>query len=170
VKATTTVRKLQPDALIRTSAETAYTGNNVYNATAAGQSKSQTVANAAKATFLVQVQNDGNVAEALKLTGYGAGSSGWTVQYFDAQTGGADITASVTGSGWTTASLAAGATTVIRLEVTPSSAGAVLTKDFAITAASTLDPTKQDTVKATVSVAGRSTLLTRLWRLLARFL
>lgn len=123
-KATTTVINHRPDNHIKNSAEAAaaYIGDNVYNTDGANQTKSQNVDAGATVVYHVRLQNDGNYAEAYTVTGTGSGTSAhaaWTVRYYNALTGGTEITSSVTGAGWTSASLAPGATAEIRCEVTP---------------------------------------------------
>jgi len=141
-----------PDLLIRTAAETAYTGDNVYNTTAVSQTKTQTVTAPATASYALKIQNDGNAADAFKVTA-SAGDTAWTVKYYDALTGGTDITSQVTGSaGWTTASLAAVGTKEFRVDITPlatAASGAV--KDVLVSVISVADGAKRDVVKATTT-------------------
>ena len=105
-----------PDLLVRNAAEAGFAGDNVYNLTGSGQSRSQTVQPGASAVYIFRVQNDGNSVDAFTLTGTGA-SSGWSVAY--AAVGGGDITAQVAGSGWSTGDLARGAYADVQLTVTP---------------------------------------------------
>jgi uncharacterized membrane protein len=132
-----------------------YVGDNVYNLTGAGQTKVQTVANGVTATYHLKLQNDGNVSDTFKVTGP-PGSSGWTVRYYDAVSGGNDITAEVTGAGWTSGSLAPGASLEFRVEVTPGPTvrGGVVKHVF-VTATSVGNPTRQDVVKASTTVERR---------------
>ena len=67
--------RYQPDALLRLSSESAYTGNGVYNADGTGQTKSQLVAAGGTGQYLFQVQNDGSTADSITVTGP-AGSDG----------------------------------------------------------------------------------------------
>jgi len=142
----------KPDAAIRTGAESEYSGDNVYSTTGAGQTKTQLANTATAALYYVNVQNDGNVAEAIKLKS-SAAPSGWTLKYFNNETN-AEITSAIIGSsGWNTAVLAPGATQVLRLEVKPSSsvAGGVKS-NVTLTATSTGNTTIKDVVIATTEV------------------
>jgi hypothetical protein len=81
-----------------------------------------------------------------------AGSAGWTIKYFNAATGGTEITASVTKGGWLTPPLARGATREVRVEVTPgSTVAASATRDVLVKVRSFADLSKLDVVKATTT-------------------
>jgi hypothetical protein len=129
-------------------------GNNVYNLDGTNQTKTQTKSANSPATYILRVQNDGGSSDKFKITGT-AGGSGWTVQYFDAVSGGTNITSLVTGSGWTTpASLASQAYKDIRVVVTPDTTLEGSTqKDVLVMATSVATPTKKDVVKASTLVA-----------------
>lgn len=90
------------------------------------------------AVFQLQLRNGGNQPNQFKMRGP-AGNSMWTVRYFDAPTGGNDITSSVTGAeGWTTPDIMAPYDTMFfRIEVTPTAAapkGAILEIPIAVEA------------------------------------
>lgn len=138
----------QPDLAIRYAYGTSVAGNDVYNVTGENQSQIQPVTPGLTAAFVVTIQNDAAAADAVTLTGP-AGGAGWAINYFDAPTGGNDITAEVTGAGWTTGSLGAGAAREIRVELSPAvSLPGGRQVDVRVTAASTGDPTARDTVLA----------------------
>lgn len=142
-----------PDVLVRNLADAAFIGSGVYNTTGAGQTKAQTVANAVKATYVLRLQNHGLVSGTFKVTGT-AGSSSFVVAYFDAASGGSNITGLVAAAGWTSPVLAPAGTKDLRVEVTPAAATAGgVVKDVLVTAQATLDATKQDAVKASTTVA-----------------
>lgn len=125
-----------------------FLGNDIINSDGTYQTKTLYAEAGATAVFDVRVQNDGFNADTFKVTGP-AGGSGWTVTYYDALTGGNNITSSVTGSGWTTPSLTQGSTYDLRVVVSPDSTLADgETKDLLIVATSVGDGTKSDTVKA----------------------
>jgi uncharacterized membrane protein len=151
VKASTTVRiRYRPDMLMRNPGEVTWTGDDIYNTTGTDQTKAQTVATSKMAKYYLKVQNDGNVTDSFTITGT-KGNSQWTVKYYDALSGGNDITDQVTGTGWTV-SLAAGGTKQFRVEVTPGSGVASGTvKNVLVKATSTGDPTKKDAVKASTT-------------------
>jgi len=105
-KISTTVNGTIPDGQIRLSDGT-FVGQDVYSTDRTVQFTSRTVQSGSTASFVVRVQNDGNVAGTFTITGTGS-STGWTVTYYEFS-GGADITSAVTGAGKTTPSLSPGA-------------------------------------------------------------
>jgi uncharacterized repeat protein (TIGR01451 family) len=110
----------QPDAMIKLASEGAgaYATDNVYEATATTQVKSQGVVSASTAIYNVLFQNDGNVSDNIVVTQAAADNcAGYTIQYLDNTT--TDRTAAVTGAGYTVTGLAAGAGTTWTLRVTP---------------------------------------------------
>ncbi len=142
----------QPDNQIRNQGDGAYIGDGIYNTDGSSQTKSQTVDNNVTATYEIKIENDGNVSDTFTVTGL-AGGSGWTVTYYDALAGGTDITAQVTGAGWSTGALASAASTEIRVEVTPDgTVAAGSSKDVLVTSTSAGDAS-QDVVKATTVTA-----------------
>lgn len=149
---TTVIAKDQVDAMIRNKGETDadYKSPNVYESTPITQIKTQSVNAGVAATYEVKVENDGNEAHDYVLKGTGD-STGWTVRYYDALSGGTDITGLITGSG-KTISLTPGASQSLRFEVTPAalpnSPASGSTKDVIVTASGTVD----DSVKATTTV------------------
>lgn len=152
----------KPDMLIKAAADTAFTGDNIYNADADQQTITQIVQSNATATYPLEIQNDGNFSDTFTLTGP-AGGNGWTVRYFDASTAGNDITAQITGNGWSTGLMAGGSMKALRVEVTPDATVAESTaKDLQIRAVSASDSTAVDVVQASTEKAGplKSVLLT----------
>ncbi|HEV8292336.1 MAG TPA: carbohydrate-binding protein, partial [Tepidisphaeraceae bacterium] len=93
-------------------------------------------------TYLLEVQNKGNVSDALRITGP-TGGTGFTLKYFDDYEAGNDITAAVTSGGWLTPKLAANAHQDIRVQILPSTSDV---HTFTITATSVGDAGKRDTV------------------------
>lgn len=151
---TTTASARQPDNHIKLTSEAAtlYVGDNIYNTDGTSQTKSMYVDQLQAASYTIRIQNDGNASDNITVTGT-AGNASFTVAYFDAASGGTNITSSVTGSGWATGSLAAGATKEIRVEVTPTASAAVgSTYNVLVTSTSASDNTKRDAVKATTTV------------------
>jgi uncharacterized repeat protein (TIGR01451 family) len=144
----------QPDAMVKLSAEGAggYAADNVYEAAAATQVKSQGVISASTAIYNVIFQNDGNVSDNLAITQAAADNcTGFTVQYLDNTS--TDRTAAVTGAGHTITGLAAGAGTTWTLRVTPAGTvtGGSPACGVSVTATSAGDGTKKDQVRATTS-------------------
>lgn len=107
-------------------------GSNVYNATGASQTVTQNAARGQKKVYYVTVQNDGNVANTFVAKGT-ASSTGYAVAYF-ASTTTSNISYAMTHSGYSTGSLAVGATKIIRVEITSlSTAPHGSTKSVAVT-------------------------------------
>lgn len=141
------------DLTIRNASEPASSasGDGIYNTDAASQNRAQIVSNSSAATYFVEVQNDGEAADSFAVTAPFA-PSGWTAQYF-MDTTNTNITAAITASGgWNTGALNAGASTRLRVEITPG-ASVAGSSNFAslITASSTADTSKKDMVRATTS-------------------
>jgi hypothetical protein len=112
------VKAYQPDVAIHAIVSEELKGGHIYNLDDE-QTAEMGVPRNAPAVYEVMVRNDGNTADALTLFGIGD-KDGWTVTYYDCVKGGNDITAAVTGTGWTTPSLEPCGFTVIRMEATPS--------------------------------------------------
>jgi len=152
VKAVTTLMKFQPDLALCNYGEAGYTGGGVINLDGTNQSKAQTGTAGAMLTYLFSLKNTGSTADSFTLTST-AGGSGWRLQYVDRGTG-ADITTAITGSGFKTAKVAAGTTLLYTLHiwadttVMPNTA-----KTLLITAASAIDSTQKDVVKAVTTLA-----------------
>ncbi len=149
IAATTCVPTPKPDLMLRAvqSSSTPFTGENVYNTTGAGQTLSKATNPGVTTPFFLRVRNNGDGLDSIKITGPG-GNATWYVHYFNAASGGTDITFQVTGGGWTVV-VAAGAAVDFRAEVTPdpsSPGNAAYT--LGILAASQGDPSKSDLVKA----------------------
>lgn len=103
-----------PDGLIRKDGSNDWKGGNVYGP-ATGQTVRQRTQRRHTATTRWRVQNDGERADAFRLLGAGS-SARFRVRYF---AGGNDVTAAVVAGTHRTATLAPGAWTTLRVEVTP---------------------------------------------------
>lgn len=149
----------QPDGLIRPHRITEYVGDDLYNNSGDSQTATETTYNERAAIYYVRLCNDGNFADDLTVVG-ASSCSGWTVTYFDAQTG-EDITGSITQTGSSTGSLRAGYCGEIRIEVVPGAAIPISgTCEVLVTATSAADPGKSDTVKAVTICDGPEPPLT----------
>lgn len=115
---TTCTLRDNPDIQIKESSAVSYTGNGVYNTTAAGQTLSASINNTRVVSYYIKLENDGNVTTAFTITG-SASTGGWIITYYDAPDGGNDITITVTGLGWLSNVLTYAATQEIRVEVSP---------------------------------------------------
>jgi hypothetical protein len=143
-----TVVRHQPDERIRRGVTGAYTADDVYNTTGAGQARTASVGALGSATFYALVQNDGTVPDTFRLRG-GASTSRFAVRYFVA---GVDRTGAITAGTYATSILTPGASVVVRVVVTarvgtPRGAGV----SRLLTATSVAQPAAEDAVKATVT-------------------
>jgi hypothetical protein len=136
----------QPDNQIKNSSETSYIGDNIYNQTGVDQTKSQSVAPNNTAIYHVKIENDGNGQDGFNVREVFPTDVDWNVQYFDALSGGNNITAQVTSTGWGTGALNPGQFREIRIEVTPTPTGSQLHTYLMSTSQN--DDTKRDVVQA----------------------
>ena len=141
----------QPDLMIKlaSEADTAYVIDNLYQAVVTNlQTKGQSTLNSTAASYAVMIQNDGSVSDSFVITGT-AGTASFAVQYLDELS--VDRTAAVIGAGYTVAALAADASVVWTLKVTPAVAVSGGTSfPVTVTATSSTDITKKDQI-ATVT-------------------
>ena len=135
-----------PDAEIGASSFI-YVGNDIYNTTAAGQTRAMSIERGNSRLFRVRIQNDGLVPAAFTLKGTGA-ASGYTVTYIK-YAGGADITAAVRSGTFSTGTLARGQNFALNM-IVKLSASAANTGAFLVTAKST-PGTPSDTVKGIIN-------------------
>ena len=134
-----------PDAEIGTFSGN-YVGNNVYNATAVGQTKTMQIARGSSQYFPVLVKNDGQVPASFKLKSTGA-APGYTVTYVN-YANGANITTAVRKGSFSTVTLAPGASFAMKMTVKVA-ATAAASGTFVVTASSTAG-TQPDVVKGIV--------------------
>ena len=137
----------QPDAMVKLPAEAdaAYFYNYWYENPAVLQVKSASALATATASYRVRFENDGQNADAFRITGTGSTAT-FAVQYLDGS--GVDRTAAVTGTGYTETALAPLAATTWTVNVTPLPSGGAggTTHTVAVTATSTGDPVRSDQV------------------------
>jgi hypothetical protein len=103
-----------PDGLIRKAGSSTWKGGNVYGA-ATGQTVKQRAHRRHTATSFWKVQNDGERTDTFLLEGTRS-TRRFKVHYFAGST---DVTSAVVAGTYRTAALVAGASTVLRIEVTP---------------------------------------------------
>lgn len=135
----------RPDGRIRLGTSGAYVGNNVYNTTGAGQSKTGSAKKGKTITFGISIQNDGTGADRFTVKATGTAAGAYTVKYFSGST---DITAKVVAGTYRTPSLAPGAASLVTAKVTVKTtapAGSKVTRLVTITSAGS--STKKDAVK-----------------------
>ena len=133
----------RPDGRIRLSSG-AYVGNNVYNTTGSGQSRTGAAKRGKTITFGISIQNDGTSADSFKVRATGSATSRYTMKYLHGST---DITARVVAGTFRTSSLAPGAAYAITARVTVKStaaAGSKVTRLVTITSAAST--TRKDVV------------------------
>jgi hypothetical protein len=104
----------RPDGRIRKGATGPLAGDGVYNETGTGQTRSGTAARGSSVTYFASVQNDAPYADVLDLQGT-ASTARFRVRYLRGTT---DITAAMVAGTYATASLAPGATQVLKVVVT----------------------------------------------------
>jgi uncharacterized repeat protein (TIGR01451 family) len=152
------------DAQIKLGSEGAgsYYSDNVYEATASTQVKSQGVGSGNAAAYNILFQNDSSATDSLVVTQASATNcASYTIQYLDDTS--TDRTSSVQGSGYTISSLAAADGRTWTLNVTPSASinGSAPACVVSVTATSSGDGTKTDQVKATTSSTSASVSLVK---------
>lgn len=144
---------IQPDMAIRGQSSAGYVGEEQYSGDGQVQAATTPVMPSATTVFTLKITNQGTVADTYKITGTGSNVY-WTVNYFSAETGGTNVSTDVTktGDGWSTGTIAAGASRTFRVEVRArSDAPANDTYALSITATSVANPAKFDTVQATTT-------------------
>ena len=152
VKAITTVQvSYQPDNQIKNSNDAFYIGDNIYNLDGTNQTGEQIVSSGVFAVYHIKIENDGDASDQIVVKGTPS-SQGWDVKYYDALTGGTEITEDIIGSGWSTGELSIGEFKEVRVEITPSSAPDGSSYGVLITSTSYNDTTKKDVVKAITMV------------------
>lgn len=142
---------VQPDLQIRTDDELLYVGDDIYNDLPL-QTKSQTIGEGMVAIYDIKLENERFASDRFIITCSGRNEN-WNVSYFDTLSQ-ADITDAVTGAGWSSPVLPSGGSLELILEITPElniPDGSVL--EELITAASSSNPDKDDTVKAVTTFA-----------------
>jgi Kelch motif len=143
----------QPDAQIRLSSESSFVGNNVYNSTGAGQTRSVSGTAGQKQSFVARVQNDGNAVDGFTFHGCAA-TTGFTIRYFAGATGTSDITSAVVAGTYTVAAVAPASTRAVRVEITPAaSTPSGATQSCRTATTSSTQPNLTDAVLATVTVS-----------------
>jgi uncharacterized membrane protein len=145
---TTVPLQAKVDLLVRTKAETMYTGDNLYTTDGATQQKNQTVAHGVFANYYIAVQNDGNAPDTITLT-VSTLPTGWMVTAYNGTTW-ADITTELT-KGLTISNLAPKAMLPIYLAI-KSTAGTAAPCPITFTATSGNDPTNTDAARVVTSL------------------
>ncbi len=136
----------QPDLTIKKSGDATALGNNIYNTTGVGQTRTVTTARGTSKTFVIKIWNDSSSPDTYLVKGAGT-QTGFTVKYLKGASGTTDITAAVLAGTYKTASINAGGGVVIRMVVTiAANAATGVTRDFLVTATSSRDSSAKDAV------------------------
>ena len=138
-------RFYKTDALIKRSTDTTFVGGGVYNTTGVNQSVAQTISGTMTGVYNIKLQNEGNAPDTFTVT-EPAGNANWTIAYLDATS--QDITAQVTGGGWTSPQVADGAAYDLQLQVSDNAAADGSSTDVLTLVTSGNDTTSQDAVLA----------------------
>jgi len=137
----------RPDSMIGLQSDGSdYVGENIFNLTGNNQEKDKTIYLGQALEYYIKINNAGNVSpESMTLTGTG-NSADWKIYYYDAKSGGNDVTSQIVGSGWASPALTPGASFEVRM-VAQSTGTTVSTKEIYITATSVSDTTRKDVVR-----------------------
>ena len=136
----------QPDMQVRRLTDAIYAGEGVFNSDGSNQTKSIRALVGAVAVYPLLLVNTGNLTNYFAIRA-GAGGGGWSVRYFDAVTGGGDITGEITDVG-TVVSLIPGGSWEFHAEITPDgSVPGGSSNVIFVTATSVANPQRADTVK-----------------------
>ncbi len=142
------------DGLIRNLGETLFVGEGKF--TVGEQTKQQTVPAGQSAVYQFQAKYSGNQPDAIRLAGP-PGGSGWTIRYFDAISGGTEITDQViSAGGFAFGTVQPGGVRGFRLEVTPGlSVPGNTVQTVAVTLISGVMPTHGDQLVAATTARPR---------------
>jgi hypothetical protein len=143
----------RPDMLIQVHRDTVFIGDNVYNLTAADQTR-EGLGGFYPQIFKFRVQNDGTAADSFIVKGP-AGDANWRLAYYDSlafgRNGGKNIDAAVTGSGWNTGSIDPGKFREFRVELLPLKAPGNDVRTMTFSIESVHDTSKKDVTKAIIT-------------------
>jgi len=156
---TTVFKEFQPDNLIATlESYSDITGEAIYNTDGTDQTRTRSIANGASAAYYIKIENDANTTDEVIVKGRGS-SGDWALTYYDAKTGGNNITSSIEGSGWSTGILASGGTREVRM-VVANSGSTISTLEALVTSESKTQSTMKDAVKAVATAVTTTTTTT----------
>ena len=141
----------RPDAMIGLNVDGSdYIGENIFNKTGYGQTKSKVMSSGETAIYYLKIKNSGNVSpDRMVISGTGS-STDWQISYYDSKSGSNDVTAQVTGAGLVTRTLASSESIEMRMAVM-STGKLVNTKEAFVTVSSYNNTSRVDTVKSVTS-------------------
>ncbi|MBN1815708.1 MAG: hypothetical protein JW828_00010 [Sedimentisphaerales bacterium] len=138
--------QIQPDLMIRTDNELAYTGDDIFDDLPA-QTRTQVIGPGLTAIYDIRLQNERPAADAILLQA-DPGDGQWQVRYLLTGTG-EDITDAVTADGWLTGFMETGQVIELSLQITaPLAAPDEEINPIVLTAISLSDGSRLDQVKA----------------------
>ncbi len=137
-----------PDASTGATAAGPFAGNNVYSSSGVGETRDARVQRGSRVTSYVKIQNDGLVAASFDIKGTG-GAHGITARYYRGRT---NITAKVEAGTYSTASLAPGASVVLRVVIRAATSSAA--QATFLTTARSQAGTPGDAVRLVVKASG----------------
>jgi uncharacterized protein YkwD len=134
----------QGDGMVRLGSDASYVGDNVYNRSGAGQSRSKRIGKRGGANFYVKVQNDGDASDTFRVRG-SSHNRRFRIGYY---TLGRNVSAAVKGGSLRLRDLAPGAHRILRVRIQTRS---TVPKGAARTAKVTVISTTNGTVDVTKS-------------------
>jgi uncharacterized protein YkwD len=143
----------RPDALIRKGSERTFTGNGFFTRTDARETRTSTVQPGAIARFYVQVQNDGNVVDDLRIVGTSESSQFYVRYYWGAQ----QVSPQVKAGSLVLDDVDPGDARTLTVEVQPHSNAPWNAQRIVRVIATSVGGGTSDTVSATVKVADYTT-------------
>jgi len=142
----------QPDLLIRSSLDSKYSGEGIFNTTGLDQTRSQMVLAGQTATFLFKVKNAGGTTDSFLITAL-SDNADTTVKFSTANASSTTFTQQIFGSGFRTGPLAPGATFDFFVQMQTSTCEAFgSSTNLQVIASSLTDPTKKDVVRAIAKI------------------
>ncbi len=141
------------DLQLRTAAETAFTGEKVYDLTQ--QTRALITPAGTAAVYICKVRNEGDKTYTLRLFASTGNLAGWQVRVFDAAVDGNEEKTALPG-GWSILHVAAGESREFRLEVTPTTAAPGAVQEITLYAMPMGPPLAfNDVVRLVTTVAGK---------------
>lgn len=136
----------RPDAMVATASGGPWCVDGVYTSTVSSSQKvTASVARGATRTFYVAVQNDGGAADRFVVRAVSSGSPGYSLKV---KRGTENLTAAVTGAGYTSESLAPGGSFLLKVKVTATTAVAGSARNVDVTVSSASAGSAKDVVRA----------------------
>ena len=140
----------RPDGTIKRTGDATALGNNIYNVTGAGQTRTLTTGANTSRTYVIRVWNDFTTTDSFLIRGAGS-VTGFTVRYLKGPSGTTDITSAVLAGTYQMPNVAPGGSRVLRLVVTlGAGVPSAVVRDWLVTATSQRDAAAKDAVLARI--------------------